>query len=110
MSVETEDAFQKELVELFVQEAQEWLQQIHRVSLSCFVSFHLHKADFVFRFLCFLIQDEAQVAGQHVVEGDDRPVDRSLGIDVRVQPLFDVVKITLLSRPQIDKILTVKIK
>jgi len=29
MSVETEDAFQKELVELFVQEAQEWLQQIH---------------------------------------------------------------------------------
>lgn len=29
MAVETEDAFQKELVELFVQEAQEWLQQIH---------------------------------------------------------------------------------
>ncbi len=29
MSVDTEDAFQKELVELFVQEAQEWLQQIH---------------------------------------------------------------------------------
>ena len=29
MSVETEDGFQKELVELFVQEAQEWLQQIH---------------------------------------------------------------------------------
>ncbi len=29
MFVETEDAFQKELVELFVQEAQEWLQQIH---------------------------------------------------------------------------------
>lgn len=29
MSVETEDVFQKELVELFVQEAQEWLQQIH---------------------------------------------------------------------------------
>lgn len=29
MSIETEDAFQKELVELFVQEAQEWLQQIH---------------------------------------------------------------------------------
>ncbi len=29
MPVETEDAFQKELVELFVQEAQEWLQQIH---------------------------------------------------------------------------------
>lgn len=29
MSVETEDAFQKELVDLFVQEAQEWLQQIH---------------------------------------------------------------------------------
>lgn len=29
MPVETEDAFQKELIELFVQEAQEWLQQIH---------------------------------------------------------------------------------
>lgn len=29
MSVETEDGFQKELVELFVQEAFEWLQQIH---------------------------------------------------------------------------------
>ena len=29
MSIETEDVFQKELVELFVQEAQEWLQQIH---------------------------------------------------------------------------------
>lgn len=29
MPVETEDAFQKELVELFVQEAKEWLQQIH---------------------------------------------------------------------------------
>lgn len=29
MSVETEDAFQKELIEVFVQEAQEWLQQIH---------------------------------------------------------------------------------
>ncbi|MDF0666969.1 MAG: hypothetical protein P0119_12965 [Nitrospira sp.] len=29
MSVESESAFQKELVELFVQEAQEWLQQIH---------------------------------------------------------------------------------
>jgi chemotaxis protein histidine kinase CheA len=29
MSVETEDAFQKDLVDLFVQEAQEWLQQIH---------------------------------------------------------------------------------
>jgi chemotaxis protein histidine kinase CheA len=29
MSVETEDGFQKELVELFVQEALEWLQQIH---------------------------------------------------------------------------------
>jgi chemotaxis protein histidine kinase CheA len=29
MSVEAEDAFQKELIELFVQEAQEWLQQIH---------------------------------------------------------------------------------
>lgn len=29
MSVESERAFQKELVELFVQEAQEWLQQIH---------------------------------------------------------------------------------
>ncbi|MGE0644010.1 MAG: hypothetical protein AB7P24_10075 [Nitrospira sp.] len=29
MAVETEDAFQKELIELFVQEAQEWLQQIH---------------------------------------------------------------------------------
>lgn len=29
MSVDTEDAFQKELVELFVHEAQEWLQQIH---------------------------------------------------------------------------------
>lgn len=29
MPVETDDAFQKELVELFVQEAQEWLQQIH---------------------------------------------------------------------------------
>ncbi len=29
MSVETQDAFQKELIEAFVQEAQEWLQQIH---------------------------------------------------------------------------------
>ncbi len=29
MSVETQDAFQKELIEVFVQEAQEWLQQIH---------------------------------------------------------------------------------
>ena len=29
MPVETEDAFQKELIDLFVQEAQEWLQQIH---------------------------------------------------------------------------------
>ncbi|MBX3305538.1 MAG: hypothetical protein KF751_05725 [Nitrospira sp.] len=29
MPVETEDGFQKELVELFVQEAHEWLQQIH---------------------------------------------------------------------------------
>jgi chemotaxis protein histidine kinase CheA len=29
MSVETEDVFQKELIDLFVQEAQEWLQQIH---------------------------------------------------------------------------------
>ncbi len=29
MAVETEDAFQKELIELFAQEAQEWLQQIH---------------------------------------------------------------------------------
>ncbi len=29
MPVETEDGFQKELVELFVQEAYEWLQQIH---------------------------------------------------------------------------------
>ncbi len=29
MSIDTDDAFQKELVELFVQEAQEWLQQIH---------------------------------------------------------------------------------
>jgi chemotaxis protein histidine kinase CheA len=29
MAVETEDAFQKELIELFVQEAHEWLQQIH---------------------------------------------------------------------------------
>ena len=29
MAAETEDAFQKELIELFVQEAQEWLQQIH---------------------------------------------------------------------------------
>jgi hypothetical protein len=29
MSVDVNDAFQKELVELFVQEAQEWLQQIH---------------------------------------------------------------------------------
>lgn len=29
MSVESEDAFQKELIEVFVQEAQEWLQQIH---------------------------------------------------------------------------------
>lgn len=29
MAVEAEDAFQKELIELFVQEAHEWLQQIH---------------------------------------------------------------------------------
>ena len=29
MSVEPEDEFQKELIEVFVQEAQEWLQQIH---------------------------------------------------------------------------------
>ncbi len=29
MSVETEDEFRKELVEVFVQEAQEWLRQIH---------------------------------------------------------------------------------
>lgn len=29
MAVESEDAFQKELIDLFVQEAQEWLQQIH---------------------------------------------------------------------------------
>jgi chemotaxis protein histidine kinase CheA len=29
MAAEPEDAFQKELIELFVQEAQEWLQQIH---------------------------------------------------------------------------------
>ncbi len=29
MSIETEEGFQRELVELFVQEAQEWLQQIH---------------------------------------------------------------------------------
>ncbi len=29
MSVETEGKFQKELIEVFVQEAQEWLQQIH---------------------------------------------------------------------------------
>ena len=29
MAAESEDAFQKELIELFVQEAQEWLQQIH---------------------------------------------------------------------------------
>lgn len=29
MAVEAEDAFQKELVDLFVQEAREWLQQIH---------------------------------------------------------------------------------
>ena len=29
MSVETQDAFKKELIEVFVQEAQEWLQQIH---------------------------------------------------------------------------------
>ena len=29
MSVETPDAFQKELIDVFVQEAQEWLQQIH---------------------------------------------------------------------------------
>lgn len=29
MAVDAEDAFQKELTELFVQEAQEWLQQVH---------------------------------------------------------------------------------
>jgi len=29
MSVETQDPFQKELIDVFVQEAQEWLQQIH---------------------------------------------------------------------------------
>lgn len=29
MAAEAEDAFQRELIELFVQEAQEWLQQIH---------------------------------------------------------------------------------
>jgi chemotaxis protein histidine kinase CheA len=29
MAVEAEDAFQKELIDLFVQEAHEWLQQIH---------------------------------------------------------------------------------
>jgi Holliday junction resolvasome RuvABC endonuclease subunit len=29
MAVEAEDAFEKELVELFIQEAHEWLQQIH---------------------------------------------------------------------------------
>jgi chemotaxis protein histidine kinase CheA len=29
MSVEVEDEFQKELIEVFVQEAQEWLEQIH---------------------------------------------------------------------------------
>lgn len=29
MAVETQDAFQKELIDVFVQEAQEWLQQIH---------------------------------------------------------------------------------
>lgn len=29
MAVETEDVFQRELIELFAQEAQEWLQQIH---------------------------------------------------------------------------------
>lgn len=29
MAVDAEDAFQKELIELFVQEAHEWLQQIH---------------------------------------------------------------------------------
>jgi chemotaxis protein histidine kinase CheA len=29
MSLETDDEFQKELIEVFVQEAQEWLQQIH---------------------------------------------------------------------------------
>ena len=29
MSADTDDEFQKELITLFVQEAQEWLQQIH---------------------------------------------------------------------------------
>ncbi|MEK6532753.1 MAG: hypothetical protein AABZ52_02580, partial [Nitrospirota bacterium] len=29
MAVETDDEFQKELIALFTQEAQEWLQQIH---------------------------------------------------------------------------------
>ncbi len=46
MSVETEDAFQKELVELFVQEAQEWLQQIHVAldELQQAPSFERHRA------------------------------------------------------------------
>ncbi len=29
MAIDAEDAFQKELIDLFVQEAQEWLQQVH---------------------------------------------------------------------------------
>jgi hypothetical protein len=46
MSVETEDAFQKELVELFAQEAQEWLQQIHVAldELQQTPSFERHRA------------------------------------------------------------------
>jgi chemotaxis protein histidine kinase CheA len=46
MSVETEDAFQKELLELFVHEAQEWLQQIHVAldELQQSPSFERHRA------------------------------------------------------------------
>lgn len=68
------------------------------------------RGELVLFLLRLLVENQQQVAGQHVIERVDRTIDCALVIDVKVDPGFDVIQVSFVVRSQIDEILAIEIK
>jgi hypothetical protein len=77
-------------------------------------------SQFVFRILCFLIQQEQKIAGHHAIETVVLNLTRyslrirvchySVGVHVRINPILDVLKVFGFVSSFVNEILTIQIE
>ena len=66
--------------------------------------------EFVAGLVRFLVEDDEEIGGEHVIEGVELAVEMTLRVDVGIDPRLDVVEIARVVRAAVDEVLAEEIE